>query len=109
MATVDYYTAQRPDQYKDHLTEVVAAGLNTFLAEAVKLGGGSATLSQFIKLTGVFQAPVRSYEISYNGTNGRRWANNNHSQPCNFRLRGGSTPGGAVLPGPGSTCEGARA
>jgi Ca2+-binding RTX toxin-like protein len=68
MATVEYYTAQRPTQYNDHLTQVVAAGLNEFLAEAVRLGGGSATLKEFIKLTGVFQAPVRSYQISVNGS-----------------------------------------
>jgi Ca2+-binding RTX toxin-like protein len=68
MATVEYYTAQRPTQYKDQLTQVVATGLNEFLAEAVRLGGGSATLKEFIKLTGVFQAPVRSYQISVNGS-----------------------------------------
>jgi len=69
MATVEYYTGQRPAQYKDALTQAVAAGLNEFLAEAVRIGGGSATLVQFIKLAGIFQAPVRSYEISVNGSN----------------------------------------
>jgi hypothetical protein len=68
MATVEYYTAQRPTQYKDQLTQVVATGLNEFLAEAVHLGGGSATLREFIKLTGVFQAPIRNYQISVNGS-----------------------------------------
>jgi serralysin len=68
MATVEYYTAQRPAQYKDNLTAVVATGLNEFLAEAVHLGGGSAILRDFIKLTGVFQAPLRNYEISVNGS-----------------------------------------
>ena len=68
MATVEYYTAQRPNEYKDQLTQVVATGLNEFLAEAVHLGGGSATLREFIKLTGVFQAPVRNYQISVNGS-----------------------------------------
>jgi Ca2+-binding RTX toxin-like protein len=69
MATVRYYTGQRPTQYKDALTQTVATGLNEFLAEAVRLGGGSARLQEFIKLTGIFQAPIRNYDISVTGSN----------------------------------------
>jgi Ca2+-binding RTX toxin-like protein len=69
MATVEYFSAQRPSEYKASLTQLAATGLNDFLAEAIRIGGGSATLVQFIKFTGIFQAPVRSYEISVNGSN----------------------------------------